>query len=99
MPLIAGMIEPSALVLRSELVMFEIAKLVDVPCPRVVVPPTTRLPAESMVVVAVLPNDARPAARTFVKSVVPVAAVNVRPPLKLSNVVVALLMNGYAKFA
>ena len=46
--------------------------------------------------VAVAPNRAIDDARTLVKSELPVALVNVSPPLNAMRVEVALLVNGYA---
>ena len=48
-----------------------------------------RLPLLLIVVDAVAPKDAPLAERTFANNVVPVALVNVSPPLKFKSVVVA----------
>ena len=58
-----------------------------------------RRPAEVNVDVAVPPNNAVLAERMFVNSVVPVALVKVRPPLKFKSVVVAFEGKRYPKFA
>ena len=55
------------------------------------------VPLEAIVVVAVPPTASWFAVNTEAKSDVPVAAVQVSPPLKAMLVVVALPMNGYAK--
>ena len=59
--------------------------------------PIPRNPAEVKVDVAVPPNDAALAVSTLLKRFVVVAFVAVRPPLKLSSVVVALAGKRYPK--
>ena len=58
-----------------------------------------RLPEDVSVVDAVAPMAREVPESAFAKSVVPVAFVNVSPPLNARSVVVALPTNGYANVA
>ena len=100
---VVAMTEPVLLVKRRLLVIFEIAKLVEVACwsdelPLTVRPGVESAPVLLIVVVPVCPKDALFERWFVVKKLVVVAEVAVAlvvvsPPLKLRSVVVALLGN------